>query len=98
MIWSRLSVLRALFASRAQARDAGLRWHRALRHVPELQGDLIRLGGILTLQPVENGEAQPLDPHRLAYEAGKRDLALQLLALMGLSITELNTLMEDDDA
>ena len=40
----------------------------------------------------------PLAPYRTAYEAGRRDLALQLSAMMALSVSDLNDLMEDADA
>ena len=52
---------------------------------------------MLILQPVQDGEPQPLDPLRLAYEAGRRDFAMQLLALMGTSFEDMNRMMEDDD-
>lgn len=109
-VWSRLGFLRAIAASprviAAEARqvqpvsevDMARRWSNARRRDPELVADLIRLGGILSAQPMQDGEIYPLDPHRLAYEAGRRDMAVQLAALMSLTITELNALMEDDDA
>lgn len=99
MIWDRLSVLRTLFVGRGVASDVARRW-RAARD-PALAADILRLGGVLTLQPVRivGGvpEVEPIDPQRLAYEAGRRDFAIQLLALMGLTITEINSLMENND-
>ncbi|PZQ99927.1 MAG: hypothetical protein DI533_04665 [Cereibacter sphaeroides] len=101
MIWSRLSLLRPLFQTRREARDVGRRWSQAARANSDLQLDLIRFGGLLSGQAVElrDGipELAPIDPLRLAYEAGRRDLATQLLALMGLSYPEMNRLMENED-
>lgn len=74
------------------------RWSRARNAQPELLADLIRLGGIMAAQPTQDGEVLPLDPNRLLYEAGRRDFALQLAALMALSPMELNDLMESFNA
>ena len=101
MIWHRFTILRPLFASRKAAVEVARRWRAASARDAALQHDLIRMGGLLFLQPVDLDQGMatlaPIDPHRLAYEAGRRDLAVQLLALMGLTIPEMNTLMEDDD-
>ena len=99
MIWDKIGVLRALFPAKSVAADAGRRWYHATTREPELMADVIRLGGLLVAQPYDPAAtAAPLDPYRLAYEAGRRDLALQLTALMGLTIHELNSLMEKNDA
>ncbi len=109
MIWSRLAFLYSLFpvprhssparqemAERAisdQRAAMAARWFRARNADPELMADVIRMGGVLTAQPYQNAEVADLDPYRLAYEAGRRDLALQLCAQMGLTLNELNALM-----
>jgi len=114
VIWSRLALVFSLFplrrhqdpaaqkaaidAANRQAAEVARRWWKARNADPELMADVIRLGGVLTAQPFENAEVADLDPQRLAYEAGRRDLALQLTALMGLTLSELNSLMGDDDA
>lgn len=109
-IWNRLSLLRGLANTPRVAKAEALnqdpvsevemarRWSRARQGNPELLGDLIRLGGIMATQPMQDGEVLRLDAQRLAYEAGRRDFALQLTALMALSPTELNDLMEDFNA
>ena len=109
-VWNRLSYLFALAptprtlhaqnqaAEEQSEMDLARRWHKARNSNPELAGDLIRLGGILAAQPFVQGEVAALDTTRLAYEAGRRDMALQLLALMTLSIDDLNLLMEDPNA
>lgn len=99
MIFDRLGIIRALFPARSAAAEVAGRWRRAAAKDPELIGDAIRLGGVIAIQPdtYEAGVPMgaPIDPVRLAYEAGRRDLAVQLIALMGLTTTELQNLMED---
>ncbi len=102
MIWARLPFLRALFApappTDAEAADCARRWWQAAEREPRLAEDLIRLSGVLVAQGVDGGgEVLPIDTVRLAYEAGRRDLGLQLLAMMSLSVAEMNSLMRDDD-
>lgn len=108
-IWNKLSVLRGLTGSRrvlhAELRntpvisevDMARRWARARHSAPDLLGDVLRLGGILNTQPMQDADILPLDPYRMAYEAGRRDFALQLASMMSLGIQELNDLMENPD-
>ena len=98
MIWSRISIIRALIPHKGSAGDMARRWRNARAVSPELAEDVIRHSGLMQLQPhrFEDGFGTPvLDPAVLAYEAGRRDLGLQLLALMGVSQSELNAMMED---
>ena len=109
-VWNKFSMLMAIAPTRRVAAaevastrpqsevDMARRWARARRNHPALVDDLIRLGGILAAQPMQAGEVLPIDTVRLAYEAGRRDLALQLAAMMSLTINELNDLMESKDA
>jgi len=103
MIWHRLPYLAALFApappNDPKAARCARRWSAAADRDPELAEDLIRLSGLLVTQPVDpaSGTALPLDATRLAYEAGRRDFALQLLAMMQLSPSDLDRLMRDPD-
>lgn len=109
-LWNKLGVLGGLAPTprvmQAAARategasevDLARRWAKARTQSPELLGDVIRMGGLLTPQPMEAGEVLPIDPYRLAYEAGRRDMALQLCAVMSLTLEELNLLMEDPNA
>ena len=89
----------AMDAADHAAADPARRWWKAAQADPELLGDVIRLGEIFTTQPFAGGQlAAPIDPLRLAYEAGRRDLALQLATMMTISIHDLNQLMETNDA
>lgn len=108
----RLAILRAIFRSDRKgdpkahpaAQPTVRRWLEIGERYPEVRADLLELGGILRTQPfqVVQGvpETEAVHPQVLAYQAGRRDLALQLLALMNLNVFELNTLMMEtsDDA
>lgn len=98
MIWQRLPLIRALIPHKPTAGETARRWRNARAVAPELAEDVIVACGLMQMQPARyaDGLAIPeLDPVRLAYEAGRRDLGLQLLALMAVSQTELNAMMED---
>lgn len=89
----------AMKAADHAAAEPARRWWKAAQADPELLGDVIRLGDVFTTQPFAGGQlAAPIDPLRLAYETGRRDLALQLATMMTLSIHDLNKLMETNDA
>lgn len=66
------------------------RWRKARAAEPDLMGDVLRLGDVLACTT-----PQIKDPHQLAYQAGRRDLALQLTALMALSYEDMNLILED---
>ena len=59
------------------------------------------MSGLLTQTPERliDGQAQPdaLDPLRMAIDQGRRDFALELLALGGMTPKQLNQLMESKD-
>jgi hypothetical protein len=98
MIWNRLAIFATVFrpgTPRSVERDCIQRWHKAVAAQPALAEDLIRLGGVLTLSPPRDG---PPSVEQLAYEAGRRDFALQLLSVAGLSPYQLNQMMDDPDA
>lgn len=99
--FDRWSVLRSAVPSRTAAAESGTAWASARNAHPRLAEDVLRLGGVLAMQPATYvdgiASADPVDPHRLAYEAGRRDLAVQLLTLMGISNHDLFTLMETTD-
>ena len=99
MIWQRLPFIRALIPHKAAAAEMARRWRNARAVAPELAQDVIVFSGLMTMQPLratDGGYTVPeIDPYRQAYEAGRRDLGLQLLALMEISQTELNSMMGD---
>lgn len=93
-VWNRIATVFSigLFSDTKGAGELSRRWNRAGRD-PALVADLINMGGILQLTDVDK-----LDPsQRLAYEAGRRDLALQLAAMAKLDHTELNQLLGDNN-
>lgn len=99
MIFDRLTVLRAMFpgALRRVAPAVSRRWREAQAREPDLAADLIGMGAVLAMQP-RGADGVMLDREGLAYEAGRRDLALEVLALMGVGPDELIKLMEMDNA
>tara|TARA_R110000744_G_scaffold17204_1_gene46845 strand:+ start:479 stop:829 length:351 start_codon:yes stop_codon:yes gene_type:complete len=114
MIWQRLPIIRSFFGAPSPdldpvgaanvdhaAADVAARWQRAFTRDPELSEDLIRLSGLMVVQPIDmkDGYPQPspIDPYRLAYEAGRRDFALLLLAQGNISHFELSQMMESLD-
>jgi len=102
MIFHRIQLLRVIFRNNDKvAVEYARRWQRAFASDPELAPDLIRLGGIMTMMPVHVRDGDivpdPIDPLRLAHEQGMRDMALKLLALGGITPTELNKMMEKNN-
>ena len=102
-LWDRIGVIFSIgtFSDERGAGDLARRWSREAKRdpdlkpapVPQLTADLINMGGILAI--TDTGK---LDPNqRLAYEAGRRDLALQLLAMKHVGYKELNHLLGDND-
>lgn len=98
MIWDRLFTFRTLFPSYAVHRKITVtrRWRKIFEAEPKVAEDLILLGGVLLLDP-PNPKSPP-SVEQLAYEAGRRDFALQLLAMGGLSPWQLNQMMGETDA
>ena len=111
-LWSRLMMLYSIAASprveqaviKEQTQtpplsevDMARRWQTARKGQPELAADIIRLGGLLMAQPMQGGQVMPLDATRLAYEAGRRDFAMQILAMMNMSLEDFNLMTERDD-
>lgn len=99
--WSPLGFLRSFTTGPGDAGEVARRWTKAFRLDPDLAADICRLGGLLATLPVRlQGGVEmpdPIDPLRLAYEAGRRDLALKLLAAGHLGQTDLNSLLESED-
>jgi hypothetical protein len=95
ILWNPLAIMETigLFASKAGAGEVAQRWNRAERRDGELMADVMNLGGVLAMT---TREGVPPD-QVLAYDAGRRDFALQLLAMGKLSIYDLNQLLGDDD-
>jgi hypothetical protein len=101
-VFDRIGMLRALFpfGGRRTAGRVAVCWAEAAEREPRLVEHLIVLGGVLALAPRRYvaGVQQPdaIDPMRMARDAGRRELALELLALMNVTAPELRALMEDD--
>lgn len=97
-----IDMMRSVFGVNDRAMlDVARRWKRAFMEQPKLAEDIIRQGGVALAQPVMMQDGYPsntpIDPYQLAYERGRRDLALLLLAQGGVDIHDLNNLMESRD-
>jgi hypothetical protein len=101
MIFDRMTVFKVLFPQARAAARTARRWQAARLREPLLMADVLALGQVLALQPRQSGTdgtlPVPIDPQRLAYEAGRRDIALELAALMGVSNHELSLMLEKND-
>ncbi len=103
MIWDRLSILQGFvpYGARAEAARQAYRWTEAAKADSRLCLDLLQLGNILVAQSADIADGWPTpvlpDPAQLAYAAGRRDLALQLLALMNLTPLQLQAMMKEPD-
>ncbi len=99
MAFDRIAVLQQMFsgAARMFAAPVAGRWRKAARIEPELMRDVIGMGFVLAMQPRIDGLPQ-IDSAQLAYDAGRRDLALEILALMGAGTDEILKLMENEHA
>jgi hypothetical protein len=82
----RLAILLSRIAQPRVALNMARRWGRARHDCPDLARDVAQLGAVYV------PAGAPPDAQRLAYEAGRRDLALEVLALMGLTPDEINHL------
>lgn len=100
MIQHRISAILAAIPHRRAAVAVARRWRAAAAGEPALVEDLIRIGGVLAKQPAEYAAGRerlvPIDPVRLARNEGRRELAVELLAMMHVTPAELQTLMEND--
>ena len=100
MIFDKWSLLRILSPDPNAAGRLASRWAAAAEGEPALVSDIIRMGGVLAqgAREFEDGVEKPLplDPYRMAEEKGRREFALELLALMSFSPHDLRQLMEQN--
>ena len=101
MIWSPSHLLRSLIHPPRLRQRMARRWGVAATAEPELVDDVIRLGGIMEMEPrvMVDGVADlaPADPTHIAMRAGRRELALELLALMNTRPHDLRERLTDED-
>jgi len=84
-------------ASRKAARRRAARWAMAQQRDPDLAVDVIHMGRVLALAPVDTVGRLAANDIQLAYEQGRRDLAIDLLAMMSINQAEFLQMMESDD-
>jgi hypothetical protein len=71
------------------------RWSRAFAAQPELADDLLSMSRALTLSPRNKLDLLSASAEEMAYLAGRRDLALELLALMHVTKHEIHQMMQE---
>ncbi len=100
MIFDALTILRGMTPDARAAAALAARWQRALAAEPQLAADLLVLGQVLAKLPAtyEAGAEvpAPVDPNRVMIDAGRRELALELLALMNVDPALVARMMESD--
>jgi hypothetical protein len=103
VIWNPRDLLRALFAgdSLDPVRPVARRWRAAAQADPQLVDDLIVFGEVLVTTPVNMQDGLPVpmvkSATELAYEKGRRDMALQLMALMEVTPNQLRSRAKEND-
>lgn len=99
MIWNPLTLLMGAAQSPAHANQLAARWQRAANEDRRLVEDVIAMGRIMETPPVElrDGVAlrAPVDPNQLLIEQGRREMALEILALMNVDRANLAQMMRD---
>ena len=92
--FGRLPVRAARREDLAEVQARVERWSVASQQDPNLATDLVALGGVLSGAPRDQLERLAADPAQLAYDQGRRDLAVELLAMMRSGQQEFLDLME----
>lgn len=99
MIWNPLTVLFGATDAPAHANALAARWQRAASDDRRLIEDLIQLGRIMESLPIEKRDGvsfrAAVDPNQLMIDQGRRELALELLALMNVDRAVLAQMMRD---
>jgi hypothetical protein len=101
VIWNPLSVLFGTASGPEHASHMAARWQRARRDDTRLVEDVIVLGRIMESLPVEIRDGAPMrapvDPNQLLVDQGRRELALELLALMEVDRAILAQMIRDKE-
>lgn len=107
MIYDRLAIVfRALMtapdggvraAIRRTVSGRARRWSRAVTGQPGLAVDLLAMGRVLEMAPRTADDTLAASAEEMAYELGRRDLALELLALMHVTTFEINQMMQETE-
>jgi len=97
-VFARYGIFKRLFIRHrlpVESVDRARRWAMVADQHPELAEDIIIMGEIVALGDVDETNRLNSGPEQLAYERGRRDLALDLLAMMHLTPFELNQLLKE---
>lgn len=101
MRFFRLNRLRAMFGGdTGRAADMARRWTKAAVADPQLIEDVVDLAGVLAMPseiPPDPHNPRPVDPYRLAFEAGQQDMGRKMIALMGVTYHDLSKLETQEE-
>lgn len=102
MKFFRLNRLRAMFPGQgSRAADMARRWTEAAAADPQLIDDVVALAGVLMVPaeiPPDTYDPRPVDPYRLAFEAGQQDMGRKMIALMGVTYHDLSKLETQEES
>ena len=96
--FTRLGIVARPFAGFKMPRALGgrvARWQAASAADPRLAVDIIDMGKILAYGDVDATDRLQASEMELAYDRGRRDFALDLLAMMHMTNYELNQLLKE---
>ncbi len=97
-IFNRVGIFRRLFVKyrlNREAVDRAMRWSTIADQQPLLAEDIIIMGEVIALGDVDDENRLKATDLELAYDRGRRDLALDILAMMHISPHELNQLLKE---
>jgi len=86
------------FAGRRPPRavvERAARWSDVAANNPALVEDMVILGEIVALGAVDETNKLQSSALELAYERGRRDLAIEILAMMQITPFEINQLLKE---
>lgn len=96
--FTRLGILARPFGGRSVPREVSdriWRWSRANAEQPEMAEDIIIMAKIMAYGDVGETDRLEASALELAYDRGRRDLGLDILAMMHVRNYELNHLLKE---
>ncbi len=97
--FTRLGILTRPFGGRSvprEVRDRIARWSSANAKQPEMAEDIIIMAKIMAYGDVSETDRLNAIALELAYDRGRRDLGLAILAMMHVSNFEINQLLKEN--
>lgn len=83
--------------SKKAAAARAVRWAAVAKSNPMLVEDIVHMGRVLAMAAMDPHDQLTATNLQLAYEKGRQDMAIDILAMMEITQTEFIQLMERDD-